>query len=224
MAICGVYVITNLTNGKSYVGSSVNVRRRWDNHRRDLMAGRHPNRHLQAAWRKYGSLFFTFTVVECVDDRGELRQAEQMWIDAIGSCGEGGYNLTPTAGSLLGFRFTDEQKARVSAALIGKPKSTAHRANIWRNREVTDEFRAHCAELGRMGAGKPKSAEHRAKIGSAQRGSKNHLAKLTEQNVRDLRARLANGERGRALAAEFGISEATVSEIKHGKKWQHVTR
>lgn len=48
-----------------------------------------------------------------------------------------------------------------------------------------------------------------------------HFAKLTTAQVADIRARLAAGKRGtaRALAAEYGVSEATISVIKHDKTW-----
>src|SRR4029077_12291839 len=99
---------------------------------------------------------------------------------------------------------TDEQRAKVSRGLKGKPKSAEHRANIWANREVTEEMRERMAANGRLGRGRPKSEEHRQKIGAPQQGSANHAAKLTEDDVLAIRARLANGERGRHLAAEFG--------------------
>lgn len=42
----GVYVITNLVNGKFYIGSSVGINTRWWNHLVDLRNGTHENPHL----------------------------------------------------------------------------------------------------------------------------------------------------------------------------------
>jgi len=53
-------------------------------------------------------------------------------------------------------------------------------------------------------------------------GSKHHGAKLDEQKVVEIRARLRDGERGVELAIEYGVSKATISEVKHGKMWKHV--
>lgn len=221
--VAGIYAITHADSGRVYVGSAVDARRRWSDHRRALDAGRHPNRYLQSAWAKYGAGAFHFGLVEVVADLEKLTEREQAWLDATRAAErEAGFNLTPTAGSLLGFRFSDEQRGRVSAALRGKPKSPEHRAALWANREVDDEFRDRMRRNGQAGRGRPKSAAHREAIGVPQRGEKNHFAKLTDSDVVGIRTRLAAGERGRAIAADYGIHESTVSEIKHRRKWQHI--
>lgn len=52
-----------------------------------------------------------------------------------------------------------------------------------------------------------------------RRGEQNNLAKLTQAQVDSIRSRLAAGEKGRSIAAEFGISPATVSAIKVRRIW-----
>ena len=49
----GIYAITNIMDGKAtaYVGRSIDIERRWKEHRRDLRGGLHPNAHLQSAWK-----------------------------------------------------------------------------------------------------------------------------------------------------------------------------
>lgn len=51
------------------------------------------------------------------------------------------------------------------------------------------------------------------------RGSRHGSAKLTEQEVRDIRAMSAPQ---RAIAAFYGMSQSTVSEIKRGELWSHI--
>ena len=51
--ICGIYSIRNKINGKKYIGSSVDIYRRWGVHLRNLVRHRHPNEHLQRAWDQY---------------------------------------------------------------------------------------------------------------------------------------------------------------------------
>lgn len=48
-------------------------------------------------------------------------------------------------------------------------------------------------------------------------GVDHHNGKLSSAQVLEIRHRLSNGERGRHVAAEFGVSEALVSQIKLGK-------
>lgn len=54
------------------------------------------------------------------------------------------------------------------------------------------------------------------------KGERSWNAKLTDDAVRDIRRRCAAGEEQRAIAAEYGISESTLSQIKNGQSWKHV--
>ncbi len=54
------------------------------------------------------------------------------------------------------------------------------------------------------------------------RGSSNGASKLTEDAIRQIRQRLANGETSLAIAPDFGISHSTVRLIRAGKRWAHV--
>lgn len=54
-------------------------------------------------------------------------------------------------------------------------------------------------------------------------GSEMAAAKLTEDQVRELRIRYANGgETQKQLAKIYGISQISVSRIVRGQSWQHV--
>src|SRR5689334_10397216 len=53
-SVSGIYQIRCVRTGKIYVGSAVNLRARWDFHRRALAINQHHNPHLQAAWNLYG--------------------------------------------------------------------------------------------------------------------------------------------------------------------------
>ena len=60
------------------------------------------------------------------------------------------------------------------------------------------------------------------KHGTVLRGEQVGNAKLDAAKVSDLKARLRSGEPGWALAKEFGVSQAQVSQIRNGKRWGHV--
>lgn len=218
----GVYSITCLANGWVYIGSTLSFRSRWKTHKSHLNTGRHNIPQLQADWDEHGEDAFACEVVTVVADRDERFAAEQVHIDsamATGKC----YNLSPSAKNNGGHRFSPEQRQRVSDGLKGKPKSAGHRANLWRDREVTPEFREQMAANGRVSGGKPKSAETRAKMSARQKGSGNPAAKLDEGKVRDIKRRLAAGEGGSAIARAFGVSPAIITNIKKGDRWAHVT-
>lgn len=45
-------------------------------------------------------------------------------------------------------------------------------------------------------------------------------AKLNIRMVREIRARLEAGERGSALAREYGVNESSISRIRNGKAYR----
>lgn len=47
--------------------------------------------------------------------------------------------------------------------------------------------------------------------------------RLTPEDARDIRARLAGGETGRSLAKEYGVRETTISSIKHRRHFAWLT-
>src|SRR5262245_38891990 len=54
------------------------------------------------------------------------------------------------------------------------------------------------------------------------RGESTASSKLTENGVRDIRDRIARGERVRAIARLFGVHWSQITLIKTGKAWKHV--
>lgn len=54
------------------------------------------------------------------------------------------------------------------------------------------------------------------------RGGRNPKAKLTAEQVAEIRVRLANGETHRPLAKEYGVHKTAVSFIASGRTWKEV--
>ena len=59
--ISGIYKIVNTVNGKKYVGSAVDIKRRWQAHKLRLRKNNHHSPKLQNAWNKHGESSFTFS-------------------------------------------------------------------------------------------------------------------------------------------------------------------
>jgi group I intron endonuclease len=64
LKICGIYCIKNLINGKIYIGSSNDIKKRFNNHKNLLKNNKHTNNHLQSAWNKYKEKSFEFIILE----------------------------------------------------------------------------------------------------------------------------------------------------------------
>jgi hypothetical protein len=71
------------------------------------------------------------------------------------------------------------------------------------------------------GTHKQNSAD-RERDGTTLRGSLVPVAKFTEADVLQIRERIAQGERQRSIAKEYGVAESTISAIKRGQNWAHL--
>lgn len=111
-AVCGIYEIRNTKNGKVYIGSSVNIEKRWYDHSRNLEQGIHQNSYLQRSYNKWGKDAYKFTVLEeCSKDK--RFEKEQFYIDKFfgkRSC----YNLAPLAIGGSTDKQPEEVKKRIS--------------------------------------------------------------------------------------------------------------
>lgn len=83
----GIYKITNMINGKSYIGQSIHIERRWKEH-----CFKTNKSCISKAIQKYKKENFSFEILEeCKID--ELNQKEQYYIKKFNSIVPNGYNI-----------------------------------------------------------------------------------------------------------------------------------
>jgi group I intron endonuclease len=165
-----IYRITNMANGKYYIGSSDSFERRVWQHKYALKRGEHKNPRLQAAWAKYGEEMFVFEVLEQLPEGADVLQAEDKYLaNAVG--GADCYNVNTSATApRRGVLHTAESKAKTSANRVGKHAGSNH-------------YRY----------GKTLSAEVREKIGAAQRGKTKAPRTVSETGMAKIRANIEAG-------------------------------
>jgi group I intron endonuclease len=121
----GVYQIRNLENGKRYIGSSIRLRTRFAEHLTRLNQQTHPCRYLRSSWRKYSAETFAFEVLLYCEPKDAV-WFEQQAIDALNP----EYNTCRVAGSTLGTKRTEEDKAKMRQARAGFKPSPEHLENM----------------------------------------------------------------------------------------------
>jgi group I intron endonuclease len=175
----GIYCIE--IGERVYVGSSQNVAKRWNEHRKALEDGTHYNLKLLRAWRKYGP--GEFVIIETCERR-ELIEREQFWIDEL-RCVELGLNLSPTAGSPRG--------CKRSEAAIEKTRQSFKRMTSERKAEIS-------RKISEANRGKKRSEETRARMSAAQR-----IPKVISNETRE---KLREANRNRSEETRRKLSEA----------------
>jgi group I intron endonuclease len=117
----GIYLLHNLVNGKQYVGSTIDFKRRLYSYYSPskLIDGR----YISNSILKYGHNNFAVLILELVElndhTKINLLNREQYYIDLLKPI----LNLNPIAGSSLGFKHSDETKALLTSLRTGKSLS-----------------------------------------------------------------------------------------------------
>lgn len=203
--IQGVYEIVNWADGKAstYIGSSVDIERRWTSHRSRLHRDVHKNAHLQCAWNKYGEYAFVFSVLEEVETDMLLATEQEYLNDYFdrGNC----YNIAITAGTAG--PFSEEHKHKISEALKGlipwnkgKEQSEEHR------RKISEANKGHIV-----------TEETRQKISKANKGNRHNRGRKHTEKARH---NMSKGQKGRKHSEE---AKRKMSEASKGRKFSEET-
>lgn len=119
----GIYKFTNNINGKIYIGSSINLRKRFSNHLKLLKTNSHHSKSFQNAWNKYKEDNFSFEIIEDVENSYNLLIKEQYYLDNIifaqdyinkinNKFIELSYNINPCSSNRLGTIQSEESKLK----------------------------------------------------------------------------------------------------------------
>lgn len=104
-----IYKITNLTNGKMYVGQTVrDIDTRIAEHKRKR------NSIVSQAIKKYGKENFMIEVIDECDNIDDLNRKEIEWIQHYGCVVPFGYNQCYGGNNTMGYNHKEESKKKMS--------------------------------------------------------------------------------------------------------------
>lgn len=172
----GIYRITNILDGMSYIGKTgMNFGDRWDSHRSLLNSGSHFNKQLQNAWAEFGEDSFEFQIIESVDDRNVLDDLEVFYIaqyretdscynvQSGGDHGNAGIRMSDSAKEKIGEKNRINMTGKKASAETKQKMSESQRAryNSWtdEDRRRHGEMTSRCAR-GTSGAPKLRLDSH----------------------------------------------------------------
>lgn len=197
----GIYCIENKINHMKYIGQSVNIRKRWQEHKRELNKGTHHNDHLQNAWTLYGSKNFLFTVLELCD-KESLDTLEKRWVETLKTMDRKcGYNIgTPGNCCML------------------------HRHHTLSSRKKMSEWRKlHTIGKDNGFYGKKHTKSTLDKISKKLKGAKHPKAKLSERDVLLIIDMFMDGKTSKEIAEVFNVSKSCTDSIRSHKNWTYLT-
>lgn len=116
--VCGIYCIENSINHKKYIGQSIDIYHRWQDHKRKLNSGKHRNVYLQRAWDKYKENNFDFYVIETCD-MSMLDDREVYYIDKF-DCSNNKYGYNIELGGNANKTLSIETKEKMSKSAKGR--------------------------------------------------------------------------------------------------------
>jgi group I intron endonuclease len=176
--ISGIYEIRNKINNDRYIGSSNNIKYRFDQHKKLLNKRAHPNCHIQRAWNKYGANSFEFNLLfECKKEF--LLIEEQKLLDKNPA-----YNIAKYAQAfhkgLKHSKKTKEKLSRISSEKnIGRIVSEKTRQKIsesLKGHPVSEEskYKNSLSHIGKTtwNKGIPFSKESKQKMSKSHKGKR----------------------------------------------------
>jgi group I intron endonuclease len=222
-----VYCTTNIVNGKFYIGkhSSSNAN--------DGYLG--SGEILKRAIKKYGRENFTKDIIGTFQDEEQAYRYERLIVGhyikdrLCYNIAEGGRGITSEARKKNWEKEEYRQKMSEAARKrMEDPKFKQKMIEAMRKPERRQKISEEIKKKWKDPKFKQKhneamrKPECRQKMSEATRGENNPNAKLKENDVKDIKRRLMNGESVTNIAKAYNVSYNIIRKIKNGKTWLHV--
>ena len=199
--LCSVYGLYSTKDGLiRYIGQTEHPpRRRLIQHLCEAKGNRgdrHCHRWIRKTLREGYQVRVRLVESECALDKAEIRWINiyrSKYPELMTNIANGGECGT------AGIKRSEKTKSKMR-----KPKSETHRAHMRKPKSAATKKRMSLAQVGNQ-----KSA-----------GEANRHAKLTEQDVIDIKGRLKAGEGPTAIAAIYGVQKAAISKINVRRNWR----
>jgi group I intron endonuclease len=202
----GIYQIINTLTNDSYIGSSINLIKRKNQHFHKLRKNNHVNKHLQNSYNKYGEDFFYFNILSkcpieyCV-------KLEQWFLNNLNPT----FNKRKDATSNYGIKFTrsKEHNEKISKSLLGikrddstKEKIKIANLNKKLSQETKDKISVKIKEIskGLKGIKRDKSIIEKIKRTKKEKG-------LTEKQILSRSVKVIDNSTGIIYESVKKVSE-----------------
>jgi len=221
---CGIYKITNTTNNRCYIGSSININKRWNEHKNNLRKNKHDNDFLQKSWNKHGENSFLFEIIEIVPNPNILIIREQYYLDLLKPHNKNiCYNICKIAGNMLGFKHSNESKVKMSESHMGNQyslgyKHTDESKNKMSKSHVDMKHKEETIlKMIIIGSNRIQSEETKIKLSNINKGKKSsNMIRVYQLDLNDNIIKLWDSLTD--AANEFNVSASQICGVCNGRK------
>jgi group I intron endonuclease len=204
--VSGIYKITNNVNGKCYIGQSINIHKRWSQHKNTTFNFNDPcyNYPLYRAIRKYGIDGFSFEIlVEC--DVDMLNEQEKFYIEQYNSMYPNGYNMVPGGYCAVGTKLSLNDVEEITYLL----KNTK-----MPNKDIAEIFSVGINTIAKINTGK---MWHRDIIYPIRQTSHSDI-RLSENDIDEIIYLIKNTNRSFIdIGQQFDVKDHCISAINRGR-------
>lgn len=214
-----IYKITNLLNGKIYVGKTVQpLNKRFAKHK---ISRPGYVSHITRAINKYGEDNFTIESIHNAKEGEDLFELEKYYIKLLGSRSPNGYNMTDGGEGNNGGVFPESAKKILRDKNLGKKLSKETKKKIGdsgRGKKRSEEFKIRLSE-SRKGVPRPPSVSKRTS--EFMKGHKYWVGKKHSEESKKKMSLAKLGKKMKPFSAE---TRARMSAARTGARHSEETK
>jgi len=165
-----IYKITNLVNNKVYIGQTINIKKRWNQHTTAVRKNK-PTQIVHHAMIKHGIDNFKFEIIASCLDLDAANDAETIIVSQENSLVPKGYNASNGG---CNSPKTDDIKHKISVAKMGNLSKTGLKSS----EETIEKLRV-------AATGKKASNETKIKISKSKLGNTSKLGKKDSEETKE---------------------------------------
>jgi len=202
MNITGIYKIkSKIKPERIYMGSAINIGKRWSSHLRQLKANIHGNIKLQRHFNKYGEADLQFSVLlGC--EKEDLIKTEQYFLDSYNPW----FNICQKAKSRLGVKASEETKQKMR-----KPHVSISPLKGRKNPALSERMLGN--NYGRKGKGRKLSQEQIDRMRARKISEETRIKMSNSQKGKHFPYKTREKAKGR-IAWNKGLTKETDKRIK----------
>lgn len=208
--IKAIYKITNLIDGKIYVGQSVHPEKRWTEHKQRAR-NHYDNYPIHLAISKYGEDNFNFEIIEWTP---LYEEREKFFIRELNTLAPNGYNLIEGGHSPILFGEDNSRNTISQEAVLNIIK--ALKENSLTDREIAIKYNTTDKIVADINHG----YTHRVETETYPIRIKRGRQILSEEEVKEIKNLLINSSFSfTEIAKKYNTTKTNISQINNGRSF-----